>query len=246
MPARTPPHGKTFGGRTTRVDQVSELTNAGDAAPLQVDLSHRMTGPFGFGRIPVAKVWPVIEGGAYAAKAVVDELLPIRAKVFREGHDAVNASVILTSPEGVETRVDMHPVGPVGLDGWEAWVRPDSEGAWTFRVEGWSDPWGTWHHNAEAKLGAGVDLELVCLEGRDLLEKTAALADAADQPVEASILRATAQLLIPQRKASDLLEVVNGAGLAAAMREFGARDMVSPTAELPLWGDRKRALFSSW
>ncbi len=225
---------------------MSEPTNAGSEAPLQVDLSPSMTGPFGFGRIPVAKVWPVIEGGAYAAKAVVGELLPIRAKVFREGHDAVNASVILTSPDGVESRVDMQQVGPVGLDAWAAWVRPDSEGAWTFRVEGWSDPWGTWHHNAEAKLGAGVDVELVCLEGRDLLEKTAALADAADEPVEASILRATAQLLIPQRKAADLLEVVNGSGLATAMRAFGPREMVSPTADFPLWVDRKRALFSSW
>ena len=205
-----------------------------------------MTGPFGFGRIPVAKVSPVIEGGAYAAKASVGELIPIRAKVFREGHDAVNASVILTSPTGVETRVDMTPTEPSGLDGWEAWVRPDAEGAWTFRVEGWSDPWGTWHHNAEAKLAAGIDLELVCLEGKDLLERTAVLADEAGDPVEASILRATAQLLIPQRKASDLLEVANGAGLAEAMTTYGPRELVSPTADFPLWVDRKRALFSSW
>ena len=225
---------------------MSEPTNAGSDAPLPVDLTPTMTGPFGFGRIPVAKVWPVIESGAYAAKAVVGELLPIRATVFREGHDAVNASVILTSPEGAETRVDMHPAGVAGLDVWEAWVRPDSEGPWTFRVEGWSDPWGTWHHNAEAKLAVGVDLELVCLEGRDLFERTAVIADAAGEPVEASILRATAQLLIPQRKASDLLEVANGAGLSEAMKTFGPREMVSPTAEFPLWVDRKRALFSSW
>ncbi len=225
---------------------MSELTNVGDDAPLEVDLSPVMTGPFGFGRIPVAKVWPVIEGGAYPAKAAVGELIPIRAKVFREGHDAVNASVILTSPDGVETRVDMTPTEPRGLDGWEAWVRPDAEGAWTFRVEGWSDPWGTWHHNAEAKLEAGIDLELVCLEGRDLLERTAVLADEAGDPVEASILRATAQLLIPQRKASDLLEVANGAGLAAAMKTYGPRELISPTADFPLWVDRTRALFSSW
>ena len=51
---------------------------------------------------------------------------------------------------------------------WEAWVRFEVEGAHTFRVEGWSDPWGTWLHNAEAKLPAGVDIELVCMEGRDL------------------------------------------------------------------------------
>ena len=225
---------------------MSETTIAGEGAPLSVDLSPTMTGPFGFGRIPVAKAWPLIEAGAYPVKAVVGELFPVGAKVFREGHDAVNASVILTSPTGVETRVDMQQVGPPGLDAWQGWVRPDAEGAWTFRIEGWSDPWGTWHHNAEAKLAAGIDLELVCLEGRDLLERTAVLADAAGDPVEASILRATAQLLIPQRKAADLLEVANGAGLAAAMKAYGPRDLVTPTADFPLWVDRKRALFSAW
>ena len=55
-----------------------------------------------FGRIPVTKVSPVIEGGAYPAKASVGETIPIRATVFREGHDAVNASVVLTDPQGRE------------------------------------------------------------------------------------------------------------------------------------------------
>ena len=51
----------------------------------------------------MVKVSPVIEGGAYPAKAAVGESFPIRAQVFREGHDAVNASVVLTNPDGQET-----------------------------------------------------------------------------------------------------------------------------------------------
>ena len=200
----------------------------------------------GIGRIPVTKVEPVIEGGAFPAKAVVGELIPIRAKVFREGHDAVAASVILTDPRGRETRHDMTPMAPAGLDPWEAWVRPDAPGAWTFRVEGWSDPWGTWHHVAEAKIPAGVDIGLVCAEGKALMERTAALADEAGDPVEASILRATAMLLIPQRPASDLLDVINAGGLDAAMRAYGPRELVSPTADFPLFVDRRKALYSSW
>ena len=54
-------------------------------------------------RIPVSNVSPVIEGGAYPAKAAVGESFPVRATVFREGHDAVNASVVLTDPHGNET-----------------------------------------------------------------------------------------------------------------------------------------------
>lgn len=200
----------------------------------------------GFGRIPVTEVSPVVEGGAYPAKAVVGELIPIRAKVFREGHDAVNASVILTAPDGREQRVDMDPIEPRGLDPWEAWVRLDTEGPWSFRVEGWADPWATWLHNAEAKLPAGVDIELVCLEGRDLLERTAAIAERAGDPVEASILRATAMLLIPERPASDLIEVATAKGISRAMKRFGPRDLISPSEEFPLFADRSQALYSSW
>ncbi len=213
-------------------------------APL--DLRPTVTLPRGFGRIPVAKVSPVIEGGAYPAKAVAGELFPVRAKVFREGHDAVNASVILTSPTGEETRVDMTPVEPRGLDPWEAWVRPDTEGAWTFRVEGWSDPWATWLHNAEAKLPAGVDIDLVCLEGRDLLERTAVIAEQAGDPVAASILKATAMLLIPERPADDLIEVATAHGIERAMKRYGPRELLTPTADFPVQVDRARALFSSW
>ncbi len=216
------------------------------SGPTPLDLPPTAVVARGIGRIPVTKVSPVIEGGAYPAKAAVGESIPIRAKVFREGHDAVNASVILTSPSGEQTRVDMVPVAPRGLDPWEAWVRPDTEGLWTFRVEGWSDPWGTWLHNAEAKLPAGVDIELVCLEGRDLFERTAVAAESAHDPIAASILRATAQLLIPQRPAEDLLDVATASGLGKAMRKYVPRELVSPTAEFPLFVDRRRAVFGSW
>jgi starch synthase (maltosyl-transferring) len=211
-----------------------------------LDLSPTTSVVRGFGRIPVREVSPVIEGGAYPAKAVVGELIPVRAKVFREGHDVVNASVILTDPAGREQRIEMTPLEPRGLDPWEAWIRPDSPGEWKFRVEGWSDPWATWQHNAEVKLPAGIDAALVCLEGRDLLERTAVAAAAAGDAVQASVLRATAALLLPERPAADLLEVTNAGGIDAAIKAYRPRELVSPTADFELFVDRRRALFASW
>ena len=115
----------------------------------------------------------MIEGGAYPAKAVVGESIPIRATVFREGHDAVNASVVLTDPDGNERLEPMHPTTPLGFDWWTASVVLDTEGLWTFRVEGWSDPWETWVHNAEIKIPAGIDVSLVCTEGKALFDRSA-------------------------------------------------------------------------
>ena len=202
--------------------------------------------PRGIGRIPVTKVEPVIEGGAYPAKAVAGESFPVTARVFREGHDNVNASVILTAPDGTQTRHDMTQIEPKGLDIWQVWVRPDVEGAWTFRVEGWSDPWGTWLHHAEAKLPVKVDVALVCLEGREVLGRGADTARLDGNHVDAALLSAVATTLMPERDTAELLESVEQSGIRRAMRAYGPREFVSPTADFPLWVDRRQALYSSW
>ena len=116
--------------------------------------------PRGIGRIPVTDVMPIVDCGNLPTKSVVDEPFTVRATVFREGHDAVNASLVMTSPHGVERIVPMTCVNP-GLDLWTGEAEADHEGVWHFRVEGWSDPYRTWDHDATIKVAAGVDVEVM-------------------------------------------------------------------------------------
>jgi starch synthase (maltosyl-transferring) len=199
-----------------------------------------------FDRIPVHKVSPVIEGGAYPAKAVVGESIPIRATVFREGHDAVNASVVLTDPSGNERREPMRRTTPAGFDWWTASVVLETEGLWTFRVEGWSDPWETWVHNAEIKIPAGIDVALVCTEGIALFDRAAADAEAAGNYPTAALLQGAAKNLDSGQQVEDRLEVVLADEVREAMERFGPRELVSPTPDYPIFVDRRKALFSSW
>ena len=197
-------------------------------------------------RIPVTNVSPVIEGGAYPAKATVGESIPIRATVFREGHDAVNASVVLTDPTGNERSVPMRPTTPLGFDWWTASVTLETEGAWTFRVEGWSDPWETWVHNAEIKIPAGIDVSLVCAEGKELFTAAAERARADGDTAVAAKLSAAADSLDSGQQVEDRLEIVLADDVREAMRSYGARDLVSPSPDYPIFVDRKQALFASW
>jgi starch synthase (maltosyl-transferring) len=199
-----------------------------------------------FGRIPVTKVSPVIEGGAYPATASVGETVPIRATVFREGHDAVNASVVLTDPQGRERVEPMHRSTPAGFDWWAAEVTFESEGAWTFRVEGWDDPWETWVHTAEIKIPAGIDVALVCTEGKTLFSGAAARAEAAGDAEAAELLREAGQALDSGQQVEDRLEDVLGEDVRAAMAEHGPRGLVSPSPDYPIYVDRVEALFASW
>lgn len=47
------------------------------------------------GRIGIDDVAPVVSGGQFPAKAVVGEVVPVRATVWREGHDAVSATLVV-------------------------------------------------------------------------------------------------------------------------------------------------------
>ncbi len=198
------------------------------------------------GRIPVTKVSPVIEGGAYPAKAAVGEEFEIRATVFREGHDAVNASVVVTNPLGVETEVRMQPTTPLGFDWWHAYVTLGTEGPWTFRVEGWSDPWETWVHNAEIKIPAGIDVSLMITEGTALFYGAAHQAREAGDPAVADLLSAAADDLAAPQQVEDRLHAALTPAVHAAMAVYGPRELISPTPDYPVFVDRRRALFSSW
>jgi starch synthase (maltosyl-transferring) len=112
------------------------------------------------GRLGIDDVSPAVSGGSYPSKAVVGESIPIRATVWREGHDAVGATVVWRKlgGQGAGARTRMVPEG-VDSDRWVTRVVPDGEGLWTFRVDAWADPWSTWLHNVHAKLDAGQDAE---------------------------------------------------------------------------------------
>ena len=123
-----------------------------------------------FGRIPVQNVQPLVDGGTRPAKSVEHEEFIVAAQVFREGHDAVNATAVLTDPDGVDHHFPMR-VDNAGLSWWSATVAADRPGWWTYRVEGWSDPWGTWVHDATIKVEADVDAEMMLEEGARMLER---------------------------------------------------------------------------
>jgi starch synthase (maltosyl-transferring) len=120
-------------------------------------------------------IHPVVDAGSNsprrAAKATLGEPQPISATIFREGHDRLRAEVVLTDPSG--TRRPPIPMVKHGEipDHYTAWITPDLEGAWSFEIQAWSDPLGTWEHDAGIKIPAGVDVDLMFTEGRLLFER---------------------------------------------------------------------------
>ena len=197
------------------------------------------------GRIPVTEVFPVVEDGRWPAKAVPGEVIPIRATVFREGHDHFGATAVLVRPDGTDgPSARMVEIMP-GLDRYEARLAPDAPGDWGLRVEGWSDPYATWAHAAGIKVPAGIDVELMLEEGARVLDRAAAVPDRDEEGVNA-LNAAVWVMRNPSNSVDDRLAAGLADDVGAALERLPLRDHVSPSATYPLQVDRSRALAGSW
>jgi len=200
---------------------------------------------FMVGRIPVMDVTPVVEGGRYPAKSAVGEPFTVTALVFREGHDLLNADVVLTDPQGrPRPAIRMHPL-PDEVDRWAAEVTPDAEGPWAFTVESWGDPVATWRHAAEIKIPAEIDVELMFTEGALLLERVASELPpgSTQRSVLAEAVKAMSDIgrPVPVRYSAAVSPAVDD-----VLASYPVRELVTTEGPYPFFADRRRALFSSW
>lgn len=195
------------------------------------------------------------------AKATENEALPIRATVFRDGHDRFGAEAVLITPEGDEyQRERMYEIG-TGIDRMEAWVMPDRPGDWFFRIDTWSDPLTTWLRNSSAKLRAGIDKELVCLEGIELFKRVLAQAPRrstrpparpriAAQPLDEEskqlLTKALEYLGDESLPADARFRAVDSPEIRAVFEKYPLRDFAEATVRYPLQVDRTTALYGSW
>ena len=196
-----------------------------------------------FGRIPITAVSPVIEDGRFPAKGIPGSDIAVGATVFREGHDQLGVSAVLYDPRGKEVqRVRMTPVGS-GLDRWAGTLTPRAKGLHTFTIEGWSDVFGTWEHDATIKIAAGVDVELMLAEGAALFTRAAGERTGRD----ATLFRRAADTLADP---SQSVEARLAAGLSPQIHEAIARQpirsLVTASQAYPINVERELAGRAAW
>ncbi|WNI22357.1 alpha-1,4-glucan--maltose-1-phosphate maltosyltransferase [Streptomyces sp. ITFR-16] len=196
------------------------------------------------GRIPVLDVRPLVDCGRRPAKAVAGETFQVTATVFREGHDAVAANVVLRDPNGRPGPwTPMRELAP-GTDRWGADVTPGAEGRWTYKVEAWSDPVATWRHAAQIKIPAGIDTALVLAEGAELYERAAGGVPKRDG--REAVLAAVDALRDESRPASARLAAALTPEADAVLARHPLRELVTASRPQPLVVERRRALYGSW
>lgn len=180
-------------------------------------------------RFGIDDVRPQVSGRTLPAKAVVGEVVPVSALVWREGHDAVGATLQVTSPSGAEYAIAMQPEA-YRPDYVHAVFVPDEQGLWRFRVDAWSDVLATWRNAASKKLAAGQTAEEMA---NDLAHGAELFKAAGKKRLSSLIVDAT----VP------LADRVNEA-LSAEVEPL--RELLSHGPICDVYVERREALVNSW
>jgi starch synthase (maltosyl-transferring) len=197
-----------------------------------------------FGRIPIERVSPAVDGGSFAAKAFAGEVIPFSAVVFREGHDSLGAEVLLTSPSGKTTIHRMHPGAP-GSDEWKTRIQLNELGTHTFLVRAFGDDFDTWHHGASVKIAAGIDEELMLLEGIALLTRAASEESRSNKNAKA-LVELAEKLSDRKRSPKARLAEAETPEISKLVADEPIRSLVTESESFEINCERLRAGFGAW
>ena len=188
-------------------------------------------------RILVERVQPCVDCGRYPAKASVGDEVAVSADAFRDGHEVLRMVVRYKAPG--QRGWSEAPLAPydaeVGGNGFAGGFPVDAQGTWTFSFEAWADAFASWRSEITRKHAAGEsDLSSELLEGRALVEATAARAKGADK-----------ERLTEALEAWSLGEALS-VGVSEAIDRWPDRTNGTRTKSLEVDVDRVRARYGAW
>jgi len=194
--------------------------------------------------IVIERIQPELDGGRYPVKRVVGDQLVVTADVFADGHDLLDAALLLRADD--EDRWREAPMRPIDNDRWSGHVELTRNRWHVYAIEAWRDAWETWRHGIHRKVEAAVAVPVELEEGRLLVTAAAARAEEAEAADDVRLLRDALAAFGRARSEATRLAALDSETVAAAVRRHPDRRFASRSHELPIVVDRERARFGAW
>ncbi len=192
-------------------------------------------------RVQIQHVTPSVDCGRYPTKAVVGATIDVAADIFREGHDLLAAAVRYRGPDDTRWREERLRLDV--NDRWTGSFEVDAMGPWRYGVIAWTDAYATWLDGLVKKHRAGqTDLAVEIEDGAVLLERRREKLPKAAQ----TVIDETLEVLRGDGELGEKVAAAADEDLASLLERHPERRDASTIADLPLWVDRERALFSAW
>jgi len=194
----------------------------------------------GHQRAVIENVRPSVDGGRFAIKRTVGEVVVVELDAFTDGHDRLQCRLCYRragEPAWRET-----PMVALGNDRWRGSFVVDALGRFEYSAAAWVDAFVTWRHDL-ARREDPHDIALALETGAALV---AAAAGRAAGEARAELVRA-AEALTGDGALEERRRLALAEGLLERMREYPDRRFETRAgATWPVVVDPERARFSAW
>ena len=189
----------------------------------------------------IENIWPEIDNGRAAVKRVVGETLEVRADIFSDGHDRIDAAVAYRGVGEIGWR--SAPMHFVDNDRWSGSFPLERNTRYQYVIEAWRDPFGSWFDEITKKRAAGQNVRLEAIEGVRIVGEAASLAQGPDVKALAGLLD---QLRSKAEGSEEQLALMLHETNFELIDRNAERQNLSRSEPREVVADRLAARFSAW
>jgi starch synthase (maltosyl-transferring) len=195
----------------------------------------------------VERLWPMLDGGRYPIKRVVGDTLLVTADIFADGHDLLDAVLLLRAED--DDTWEEAPMRLIENDRWSGSIELRRNARQRYAVEAWRDRYGSLHHALQAKVEAGAPYATEIHEAVELLTAALRRAESSTHPRAVADATTLSEALAGMRRArrdASRAAVALGEPVLVAVRRHPDRRWATRSMELPLMVDRELARSGAW
>jgi starch synthase (maltosyl-transferring) len=191
-------------------------------------------------RVIIENVLPQLDNGAFFIKRIVGQTVTITADVLSDGHDVMEACVQFkheNDKKFSENRLFAKP-----NDEFEGSFIVEKQGYYSYFVEAWIDYALNWQYGIGKKIADNQHVKSELLEGIEYINAIVKKVSAADKKYLAEVVK-----LFSDEKSYEkaIVEAVSDK-LKGIFKNNPTKFLANKSAELQVYVDRKKALFSTW
>lgn len=191
-------------------------------------------------RIIIENVLPQLDGGLFYIKRIINQKVIVTAAVFSDGHDVVESCVKFKHEK--DKKWNEVRMNPTQNDEWIAEFTVDKQGLYSYFIEAWVDYALNWQHGTERKIKDNQYVKSELLEGAEYCQAILKQVSKDQKLYLEKAIKA-----FQNEKLHDLaIEIALSDELHQIFKQYPTRILANQSAELQVYVDRKKALFSTW
>ncbi len=191
-------------------------------------------------RVVVDHVSPQINGGEFSIKRVVGQVVHVSADILADGHDVVAASVLFKHEN--EKKWQESRLNPGHNDEWFGSFKVSKQGNYAYKIESWVDYALNWQYGIGRKIADGQHVNSELEEGVLYVESVIKKANS----TEKNYLKKLVGLFTDKEAYDAAVQEAVSDKLKLIFEKYPEKFLANCSAELPVYVDRPKALFSTW